>query len=47
METTGKAELATIVGTVQHHEDCLSILDSIMDTLLATILRLEGNVQSF
>lgn len=40
METAGKAELATIEGTVQHHEDCLSRLGVAMDSVLATILLL-------
>ncbi|CAB1317076.1 unnamed protein product [Coregonus sp. 'balchen'] len=39
METAGKAELAIIVETVQHHEYCLSRLGSTMDSVLATILR--------
>ena len=46
METAGKAEQVTIKETVQHHEDCLSRFSSAMDSVLATILRLEGNVLS-
>lgn len=45
MKTAGKAELTTIVGTVQHHEDCLSRLGIAIDSMLATILCLEGSVQ--
>jgi hypothetical protein len=36
METVGKAELATIIETFQHQEDCLSRLSSAMDSVLAT-----------
>ena len=46
MKTAWKAELVTIVGTVQHHKDCLSRLGIAMDSVLKTTLRLEGSVQS-
>ena len=46
METVGKTELSTIIETVQHQEDCLSRLGSAMDSVLATIPCLEGNVKS-